>query len=167
MMFSKLTKLGLLVIAGMVIFPIPALAWGLGVTPARLNFQTSLGGVAKQTLGVINTSEAEASFKVYVEEESEWFTITPAEFTLLPQQSEDVEIAVATPNNTPGKHNFTICVVSLSPNSGLSIGAGVKVPVAVDIKGLSSATTGIIVIIVIAGVIAGVLIIRKRRQHRG
>ena len=102
-----------------------------------------------------------------MEEESEWFTITPAEFTLPPQQSKDVEIAVAPPNNTSGKHNFTICVVSLSPNSGLSIGAGVKVPVEVAIKGLSSATTGIIVIVVIAGVIVGVLVARKRRQHHG
>ena len=88
----------LLSIIGLLSFSSLALAAGVGVTPGKMEFRVRPGGVEKKTLCVINPSDEESQFLVYVEgEHEEWFKITPSEFTLGPQETRDIEVAVAPP----------------------------------------------------------------------
>ncbi len=146
----------------------PALtAVAIGVTPGKLEFSVRPGGTEVQTLHVINQSNRISEFQVYVEGEyEEWFVISPGEFTLPPQQNRAVEIAVAPPFTATNEHDFAICVVSLPPGSALRIGAGVKVPVHVQINEYPVALIaggGVAALALIAGTIA---LIWRRRKTR-
>ena len=136
-MLLKVIKLSLLLILTfLMLFPAPSLALGLGVSPSRLDFSIDSGSIARETLHVINDSDEEAQFQVYVEGKyKKWVSITPRQFTLSPNLSEDVEIAVEPPLDTSGEHDFAVCIVSLSPDSGLCLGAGIKVPARIQIVG--------------------------------
>lgn len=121
----------LLSIIGLLSFSSSALAVGVGVTPGKMEFRVRPGGIEAQTLRVINPSDEESQFLVYVEgEHEEWFKITPSEFTLGPQETRGIEVAVAPPLTAfiaTENHDFSICVVSLPPGYDLHLGAGVKV----------------------------------------
>jgi len=134
-MLCRVLRLSLLlVVLSLIIFPSQVLALGLGVTPGKLDFSVQAGGAETKTLNVINQSDRESPFRVYVEGEfEEWFLISPGDFTLAPQQSKDVEIVVAPPLTASDEHDFSICVVSLPAGSDLRIGAGIKVPAHVQI----------------------------------
>jgi len=125
------------------------------------------GGTEVQTLHVINQSNQMCEFHVHVEGTyREWFVISPGEFTLPPQQSRAVEIAVAPPLTATDEHDFSICVVSLPPGSGLRIGAGVKVPVHVEIREYPVALIaggGVAALALITGAVT--LIWRRRKTH--
>jgi len=149
----------------------PVLALGLGVTPAKLDFSVSPGGTEKKTLNVVNQSDTEAQFQVYVEGEYEaWLVINPSEFTLAPYQIEEVEIKVKPPFNASGEHRCSVCVVSLSPDSGLRIGTGIKVPVQISLTGLPVVMGGVPIMVVLSGIaaavilVSGILIWRRRRR---
>lgn len=134
---------GRLVKASIVVLPIigillaasSALALGVGVAPGRMDFKVRPGSTEVQTLNVINQSDQEAQFQVYVEGgNGSWFEITPAEFSLSAGEVKGVEIAVAPPLVTiPGDHDFDMCIVCLPPEANLSIGAGIKVPTHVQV----------------------------------
>ena len=115
-----------------------ALAFGIGVAPGKMEFSLRPGNTGVKTLHVVNQANQKSEFQVYVEGENEtWFTITPGEFTLNAQETKGVEILVAPPLTTaPKDHDFSICVVSIPPNSDLNIGAGIKVPTHVQITEL-------------------------------
>jgi len=139
------------------------LALGLGVTPGKLDFTTPPGGTATKTLHVINQSDRESLFRVYIEGEyQEWFLITPGEFILPPQQSKGVEIMVTPPLAALGEHEFSICVVSLPPGSDLRIGAGIKVSAHVQILEFP-------IVLILGGgatalaLLAGILMWRRRK----
>lgn len=165
-MLYKVLRLTLLsVVLSLIIFPSQVLALGLGVAPGKMEFSVRPGGTEVQTLNVINQSDRESIFRVYIEGEfEEWFLISPGEFTLAPQQSKGVEIVVAPPLTASDEHDFSICVVSLPPGSDLRIGAGVKVPTHVQILEfpvaiiLGSGVTAL-------AVLAGILIWRRRKAH--
>ena len=168
---SKLASL-LLILTFFMLLSTPVLALGLGVTPAKLDFSVSPGGTQRQTLNVINQSDTEAQFQVYVEGEYEaWLVIKPDEFELAPYQIEEVEIKVKPPFNATGKHQCSVCVVSLSPEAGLRIGTGIKVPVQINLKGLPVVMGWVpIMVVVLSGIavivilISGILIWRRRRK---
>jgi hypothetical protein len=111
------------------------LALGIGVAPGKMVFDIQPGGTEVQTLHVINQSGQESEFQVYAEgEKAEWVEISPAEFLLDAQEIKSVEILIAPPlMEEPKAHDFSICVVSIPSDSDLRIGAGVKVPVHVQI----------------------------------
>jgi len=111
------------------------LALGIGVAPGKMAFNIQPGSTGVQTLHVINQSGQESEFQVYAEgEKAEWVEITPGEFILDAQETRGVEIMIAPPlMEEPKAHILSICVVSLPPDSDLRIGAGVKVPVHVQI----------------------------------
>ena len=160
--------LALSVVGWLLLFPTLALAaLGIGVTPGKLEFSVRPGGTEVQTLHVVNQSNRISEFRLYVEGEyEEWFVISPGEFTLPPQQNRAVEIAVAPPFTATNEHDFAICVVSLPPGSALRIGAGVKVPVHVQVNEYPMALIaggGVAALAVIAGTIA--LIWRRRRAR--
>lgn len=112
-----------------------ALALSVGVAPGKMEFRVRPGSTEVQTLHVINQSDQETQFQVYVEgSNQDWFEITPAEFTLEAQDVKAVEITVAPPLiTTSGEHDFTTCVVCLPPGTDLRLGAGIKVPTHVQI----------------------------------
>ena len=168
---SKLSSL-LLILTFLMLLSTPVLALGLGVTPAKLDFSVSPGGTEKKTVNVINQSDTEAQFQVYVEGEyEEWLVIKPNEFALAPYQIEEVEIKVKPPFNATGEHRCSVCVVSLSPDSGLRIGTGIKVPVEISLKGLPVVMGRVpIMVVLLSGIaaaailISGILIWRRRRR---
>jgi len=148
-------------------FPSQVLALGLGVAPGKLDFSVRPGGTEMKTLNVINQSNQESLFRVYVEGEfEEWFLISPGEFTLAPQQSKGVEIVVAPPLTASDEHDFSICVVSLPPGSDLRIGAGIKVPAHVQILEFPIALIlgcGITALALV--LLAGILMWRRRKAR--
>jgi P pilus assembly chaperone PapD len=161
----------ILVITSIAFLPSVALAMGVGVTPGRMEFSTRPGGVQAQTLYVINESTEQSKFRVFVKggEASEWFKITPGEFTLAPKQSTAVEITFAPPLiATHGERNVDICVVSIPTGSDLRVGAGIKVPTQVEITGLPlmSLQWWILSAILIVALVVAVLVWRYRSHSR-
>lgn len=147
------------------LLPTPLLAVGLGVTPGKLDFTVHAGGTESQTLTVLNQSDHDAEFQVYVEGgDVDWLTVTPNEFTLSPAQSHGIEIAVAPPLLARGEHEFSLCVVSLAPESDLRIGAGIKVPVHIQVINFSPVITwGGIGAILLLTLLTGFLLWQRRR----
>ena len=107
--------LSFLLICGPAISPAHALALGIGVTPGKMEFSVLPGGKVQQALYIINQSDEESVFKVYIEGgHEEWFKITPDEFTLPPQQSRSVEIAVAPPFTATESYDVAICFLDIT-----------------------------------------------------
>lgn len=167
MLFKVLRLSLLLIVLGLIIFPSQVLALGLGVAPGKLDFTVRPGGTETKTLNVINQSNQESLFRVYVEGEfEEWFLISPGEFSLAPQQSKGVQIVVAPPLTASDEHDFSICVVSLPAGSDLRIGAGVKVAAHVQILEYPVALIlggGIATLALV--MLAGILIWRRQRTR--
>jgi len=171
-MLSRLFK-ALIVILPVIVLLLctsAALAFGIGVTPGKMEFSIRPGDAEVQTLHVINQANQKSEFQVYVEGESEaWFTITPGEFTLNAQETKGVEILVAPPLTTvPKDHDFSICVVSIPPNSDLSIGAGIKISIHVQVTELPVMAIHwwiVSAVIVIAVVIGMLFWWRRKTRH--
>lgn len=146
-----------------------ALAFGIGVAPGKMEFNVRPGDTGVKTLHVINQANQKSEFQVYVEGgNEEWFIITPGEFTLNAQETKSVEILVAPPLTTaPQEHDFSICVVSIPPNSDLSIGAGIKVSTRVQITELPvmAIQWWIASVVMLAIVAAGLLALWWRRAR--
>ena len=137
---SRLSKVLMVILPaiGLLLCTSSALAFGVGVAPGKMAFSLRPGDTEAQMLHVINQANQESEFGVYVEGgNKEWFMITPDEFVLNALETKRVEIMVAPPLMTePEEYDFSICVVSIPPNSDLSIGAGIKVPTHVQITEL-------------------------------
>lgn len=114
--------------------PIPAGAIGLGVSPGTLELSAFPGGTDAKTLHVINHAGSTSRFEVYAEgPHPDWLTIRPAEFTLNPGGVQEVNVSLKAPLTIrTTSHRMTICVVTMSSDSELRFGAGVKVPA--DVK---------------------------------
>jgi len=134
-MLSRLSKVFLMVlpIIGLLLCTSSVLAFGIGVAPGKMEFSIRPGDTESKILHVINQADHTSEFQVYVEgENEEWFAITPGEFALNARETKDVEIVVALPLMAEvEEQEFSICVVSIPPDSDLNIGAGIKVPVTV------------------------------------
>ena len=110
----------------LLLLPLPASA--LGVTPAELDFTAPAGGQATATMDLVNDEEQPQSYRIYVDEEyRDWFTISPQEVLLSPQQSGQIEITVSPPPNTTGEHTAFLYITSAGPSSGLQVALGIKV----------------------------------------
>ena len=144
-----------------------ALAFGIGVMPGKMEFSLRPGNTDIKTLNVVNQAGQQSEFQVYVEgEKGTWFTVTPGEFTLNAQETRGVEILVAPPLTTaPKEYDFSICVVSIPPSSGLNIGAGIKVPAHVQVTELPlmALQWWIVSAVVIMTVVIGVLFWWRRK----
>ena len=155
------------IVLSLIILPSQVLALGLGVAPAKLDFIVRPGGNEMKTLHVINQSNQESIFRVYVEGEyEEWFLINPGEFMLASQQSRGVEIVVAPPFTASDEHDLSICVVSLPPDSNLGIGAGVKVPTNIQVLAFPIALIlggGVAVVLLL--LLAGIQIWRRHKTR--
>ena len=170
-MLSRLSKalIVMLPVIGLLLCTSSALAFGIGLAPGKMEFSLRPGDAEVQTLHVINQANQKSEFQVYVEgENEEWFMVTPGEFTLDANETKSVEIVIAPPLTTaPEEHDFSICVVSIPPNSDLSIGAGIKVPTHVQITELPvMAIQWWIASIVILAIVAVGLLVLWRRKAR-
>ena len=146
-----------------------AVALGIGVAPGKMDFSVRPGGSEAKTLRVINQSSQESEFQVYIEgEQAQWVKITPGKFMLDAQGTGAVEIMVA-PSlmAAPEEHDFAICVVSIPPNSDLSIGAGIKVSTHVQITELPimAIQWWIVAAVILVIVVAGLLVLGLRRAR--
>jgi len=169
----------LLSIVVLLSFSSSALAVGVGVTPGKMEFRVYPGGMKAQTLSVINPSDEESQFVVYVEgEHEEWFRITPSEFTLGPHEVRGVEVAVAPPLSTfvtAEHHDFSVCVVSLPPGEDLNLGAGARVAAHVQLRGLPylwswgsslmAVQWWIVTAVLAIALVAAVVVWRRRRAY--
>lgn len=145
------------------------LAFGMGVTPGKMEFSIRPGDTEMQTLHVINQANQKSEFQVYVEGgNANWFTITPCEFALNAHESKNVEILFAPPlTTTPEEHDFTICIVSVPPSLDLSIGAGIKIPAHIQITALPvmAIQWWIASIAILVAVVVGLLVLWRRKTR--
>jgi len=131
---TKVARLFLILIPLLALLPGQAQALGIGVVPHELELEAYPLGSAVSSLKVLNPSDERAQFQVYVEGEyEEWFSITPKEFMLASQESQEVKIAISPSLIASGDHHASICVVSLISASELKVGTGVKIPVHIHI----------------------------------
>ena len=156
-------------LAGMMLCSSPVRAMALGVTPGRLDFNLSPGTTCVETMVVFNQDIDAAEFEVYPEGGiGRWFTIKPDRFTLQGLEQKTVEIRVSPPLTAATQdYELLLCVVSRPQDSDLRIGAGVKIPVRVQvIRGLPGDirwwTGGIFFL----ALITTILLFRQRRKSR-
>ncbi|MDD5591198.1 MAG: hypothetical protein PHY18_04655 [Dehalococcoidales bacterium] len=134
-MFSRATIIAFIACSAIAFFPDPTQAAGVGVSPHKLDVEVQASSSTSGFINVINNSDEELIYVVYVEEEdlSEWFSITPQEFTLEPGRYREVHLDISPPGKTSGDYQTDVCIVGLVHNSELRIGCGVKVPVNIHV----------------------------------
>jgi P pilus assembly chaperone PapD len=147
----------------------PALALGIGASPARMVFNVRPGSSELQTLSIVNQDNQVSNFEVYVEGQNDkWFTITPAKFTLNGQERKSVKIDLAPPIFTePQEYDVSICAVSMPPGSDLHVGAGVKVSAHVQIikLPLMAIQWWIVSVVILAVMVIGLIIWGRCRKR--
>jgi len=128
--------------------PLPVLA--VGVTPGELNFRVGSGQQCTRTLEVINDENQTVVYRIYADKEHEsWFSISPAEISLAPQQSGEIEITVSPPLTALGEHNAFIYITSAEPSSGLQVTLGIKLRANITVDVLSSGSSILPILMVI------------------
>ena len=117
------------------VFPDPVQAAGVGVAPHKLEVEVLPSRSVSGVINVINNSEEELTYRVYIEKEDlrSWFIISPPEFTLEPGQYREVRLDISPSGKASGEYKANVCVVGLVHNSELRIGCGVKVPVNIHV----------------------------------
>jgi hypothetical protein len=126
----KVVRVFLLLTAFLILLPSQVQALGVGVSPHKLELEAYPLGSVTSLINVINTSNERSLYQVYVEGDCEgWFSITPAEFVLDSQRSQEVKIAISPSLTASGEYSADICIVSLVSASELKVGCGVKIPV--------------------------------------
>ena len=165
MTIKTVSLLVFVAIALLALCPDHAWASGVGVSPKELHFDAHDSGFT-HTLYVINTGDAESSYKVYAEGEyGSWFEISPNEFRLAPNELIVLEISLSPPPGVSGKHIANICVVSFESLSRLQIGAGIKVPAYIDIEALPVSIPMVIALaVVFLAVLIGIGIFWRRKR---
>ena len=113
-------------------FPDSAMALSVGVTPGKLEINLSEEN-ASSSLNIINSDSKTSHYKIYIADAAyeQYFNIEPSEFDLPGNSTKIININVQ--DNCNLQYNFTarISIVSVSPDSGLRCGAGIRVPVIV------------------------------------
>ena len=174
-----LVRVFLLLIVFLVLLPGQAQALGIAVAPHELELEAYPFGSATSSLRVFNTSDEKSQYQVYVEGEVEqWFSITPEEFVLDPQDSQEVRIVVSPSLTASGEYSASICIVSLIPASELKVGCGVKIPAHIRIisppplatMGINLTGPPLLVMVGVAALlfvalIAGIFIWRRRKAY--
>jgi len=153
-----------------------AQAAGIGVVPSKLELEASPLGSATTSINVLNSSSKKALYQVYIEGDCEsWLGITPTEFILEPQGSQEIMITLSPPLTASGEHDVSVCIVALTPVSELNVGCGVKIPTHIKITappplaavGIDVSTPPLLGIGggTVIGIVTGILLWRKRRSH--
>jgi hypothetical protein len=114
--------------------PLLALASGIQVSPARLDFSVAGGGVTSQSLTVVNPTPDVQLFEIYPDNFAEQIKPEPTSFTLEAGAKKTVTVAVSGNARALGQILITTVSVVGNPLSGgqnFSVGAGVKIPVSI------------------------------------
>lgn len=106
---------------------------GVGVNPAKLEFEVHAGESISKTLYVINTGERKAGYNVYADNPLPCLIIDPEKFQMDPGESRAVNITV-TPSEIV-EYETKISVVTANPSTQLNIATGIKVPVSIAVRG--------------------------------
>jgi hypothetical protein len=169
MLRKILAVLPIFLVFSLVMYPSPASAVGIGVSPGKVEYRVLPGGTAVQTLYVINQSDCETELLVHIEGGNEdWFEITPREFTLNVQETEGVEIRVSPPLMTPPQEqDVSICIVALPSDSDLRVGAGIKVTAHVQLLEfpLTAIQWWLVTAILTVFAVAGILVWWRRKAR--
>jgi len=174
-----IAALSLVICSAVMVPPGPVQAIGVGVSPHELEVEVHPSGLVNGSISVVNTSEEESLYQVYIEEGalSSWFHIGPREFVLEPGGYQKVQIDISPPEIAPGEYETKVCVVGLIHTSELKVGCGVKVPVLIRVLPLGllgkvsgalpgelSGTALLVIIISVATPVAAVVFLRRRRK---
>jgi len=139
-------------------------AIGVGVTPGNLNFSTHAGLQDTRSLFVINTGSELTDYRVYVDEDyTQWFDISPDNFSLNAGENKEVIITLTPPLFANGEFDLIISTVSLHPSSDFSVGGGIKVPVHTSVSNSGIIAAGIILALI--GLIMILMIFKRRLVH--
>jgi hypothetical protein len=175
-MLIKIARVFMVLIALLLLFASPAQTLGIGVAPSRLELEAYPLGSATSLINVINASSEQSFYQVYVEGDcEEWFSITPTEFVLDGDNSQEVQIVVSPSLTAAGEQDVDICVVSLVSASELKVGCGVKIPVhirivsppplavmGIDVTGTPLVIIVTIVALLVLALVIGIVIWRRR-----
>ena len=148
------------------LIPVPASALGLGISPSKLTITARPGGVVKETLYVMNTTQEESQFQIYTDEQyRDWIRIEPERFILAPDAHKSVEITASPPHFASGIHDMHVYIVSMAPESGFHLGAGIRVPTQINVEGFS---ISIILLVIETSLIVflSFLLVRRRINYQ-
>lgn len=110
--------------------PNTAMALSVGASPGKFEFNLSHNTTTGK-LNIINTANRIAYYKVYIAEKDyqDLFIIEPNEFNLPANSNISVNITIQSISDLSTDLKVRICLVSISKDSGLKCGAGIRVPV--------------------------------------
>ncbi len=165
-----MNKFTALIIISFLISPLPTLAAGLQASPSSLDFSVSAGQDTSKSLVISNPTADVQIFELSADEYSELILPAPRSFTL---ESGARKIVVVTISNQGSlKHadekittNLSIVSKPLS-QAGLAVGAGVKIPITINIapspkKNIPYALPAGIIIVILA---LAYLVHKEKRQ---
>ena len=173
--------LSLAACSAIILFSSPVAAIGVGVSPHQLEVAAYPSDSVRSSIHVINTSDEESRYQVYIEEEdlSSWFQVSPQEFVVGPGDHQEVQLDISPPATASGEYQTNVCVVGLIHASELKVGCGVKVPVSIRIlppgpwgkvaaalPGNLSGTALLVIIISAVTPAATVVYLRRKRKTR-
>ena len=152
----------------------PLRALALEVTPAELDFTADAGAWSTATLNLVNNESQPQDYRIYASDDyQDWFTISPEEISLAPNQSAEIKITVSPPSSTRGEHTAFVYITSTQPSSGLQVALGVKVRANITVSRSEPGwkifrDNPLLLVAVIgglAGLIVGVVVWRRRRRY--
>src|SRR3989338_6472285 len=124
-----------IIIAVSLLLPGTALAAGLSVSPARLDFELSDGRKLSKNIIVINPTADVMIFEVYPDEFANIISVNPESFTLEAGSRKEVMITVNIKNIGESQNISTnISVVGKTlAESKINVATGAKIPITINI----------------------------------
>lgn len=143
-MKNRLKKILILVLTLVLTIPLTAYTIGVEVKPSKLNLETKLGKAISRQITIINPTPQTQNFEVYTDNYKQIIEIKPSVFTLEPSQKRMVVVSVRPIQRLlQDEKNIqtNISVVAVPEgNSDLKTGAGVKIPVMLNVVSNSAGT---------------------------
>ena len=140
---------------------------GIGVNPAKMEFEMGTGENVWKNITVSNPESVELGFQVYIENQSiDWIKISDPEFSLEPHQKKQITVQFTPTAGEVGEFDAKICVVTLKPSGGFNIGSGVKIPVHITIEKSATPfyTNATIIVLIISGLLITLIFVRRLRR---
>ncbi|KAF5414539.1 MAG: hypothetical protein C5S48_08165 [Candidatus Methanogaster sp.] len=166
----KLKTVGILILSlfcCLLIFASCVYGIGIGVNPAKMEFEIGTGENVQKNITVSNPESAELGYQVYIENRSiDWIKISDPEFSLEPHQKKQITVQFTPTADEVGEFDAKICVVTLKPGGGFNIGSGVKIPVHITIEksAIPFYTNHIIIVLIMSGLLIILLYVRRLRR---
>ncbi len=140
---------------------------GIGVNPAKMEFEMGTGENVWKNITVSNPESAELRYQVYIENKSiDWIKISDPGFSLESDQKKQITVQFTPTTGEVGEFDAKICVVTLKPGGSFNIGSGVKIPVHITIEKSATPfyTNPIIIVLMLSGLLIILLCVRRLRR---